>query len=101
MTSSEGQTRTSLSAVGAALAAVEAELCRHEQGTGRVSDPEQLRAVLRQLVEVRDQLLSGGLPAPENRLRGLGRAITDSWPLNNQTGAMVLAAEHAYLEATA
>lgn len=86
-----------LSVVNAALVAVDAELERHSKGAGRVGEPAQLQAMRHHLEVVRRQLLSGNLPPPENRLRGLGRTITDSWPLDSETGTLIMAAEDAYL----
>lgn len=86
-----------LSAANAALVSVDAEVERHAKGAGRAGEAAHMQAMRHHLELVRRQLLSGDPAPPENRLRGLGRTITDSWPLDNETGTLIMAAEDAYL----
>lgn len=64
-----------------------------------VSDPEDfpaIRIVRAELVDMRTHLDAHGGPERPPRRRGLGRLVTDSWPLKSDVGTAVIAAEMAY-----
>ncbi|MCF3119306.1 hypothetical protein IPZ68_06230 [Streptomyces arenae] len=63
-----------------ALSGIDEELERHAAGQGSVSDPKQLTALRAQLSRVAQQLSAPPLPPKEQRLRGIGRPVADSWP---------------------
>jgi transposase InsO family protein len=85
-------------AVVAAIAAVDNELARHAAGHGRAGNPTQLTQIRGQLHAILSQLENHQLPPPESRLRGLGRTISDSWPLSSEPGTLIMRAEQLYLE---
>jgi hypothetical protein len=80
-----------------ALAAVQDEIARHERGEGSVSDVQQLTKICLCLQEMGRLLAEGG--SAEAPRFGLGRMITDSWPLGSAVGDAVLRAEQGYLRA--
>lgn len=96
---SELAIRKALTATARALSGVDEELQRHGVGQGRVSNAKQLAAIREQLTLMETQLSSSQLPPKEQRVRGAGRAVADSWPFDSALGAMVLEAEQLYLKA--
>lgn len=88
-----------LAAIGQALSGVDEELERHAVGRGRLSSAEQLAWIRRQLEQMAQQLSAPELPPKEQRLRGAGQVVADSWPYGNPLGAPVLEAEQLYLRA--
>ncbi|WP_399926915.1 hypothetical protein [Streptomyces kanamyceticus] len=88
-----------LAATEQALSGIDEELERHAAGRGSVSNPGQLAHLREQLVHVVQQLSAPPLPPKEQRLRGVGRVVADSWPYDNPLGGMILEAEQLYLKA--
>jgi hypothetical protein len=86
-----------LSAVVAAIEAIDEELRAHEVGRGHVSNARQLAAFRSSLESMKHQIDSGAMPPRAERLTGMGRVIADSWPFNSELGALILEAEQRYL----
>lgn len=82
-----------------AIVLLEKEIELHSRGAGSVGVLAQLDACKEQLGEMLDQLESGHLPPPNQRLRGMGHMIADSWPTNSTLGDALLLAEQAYRSA--
>jgi hypothetical protein len=72
------------------------EIDRHKSGAGIVGVATQLVECQNQIEEMIVQLESGHLPPKNQRLRGMGHMIADSWPINSQLGDALLLAEQAY-----
>lgn len=85
--------------VNQALVGIDAELARHANGCGMVSNPQELEHIRSQLMAMRDRLEANALPPKIARNIGLGRVVTDSWPFDSELGTAVIVAEHAYIEA--
>ncbi|MFK0155286.1 hypothetical protein ACIQVK_24815 [Streptomyces sp. NPDC090493] len=96
---SEKTTQKALSLTRKALSGIDEELQLHTEGRGRVSSAQQLSSIRGQLEQVAVQLSSSALPPTPQRLRGIGRVITDSWPYDNPLGSLILEAERLYLKA--
>jgi hypothetical protein len=82
--------------IEAALSGVREEQSRHGKGSGTVSNPDQLEqfetALAGMLEDVRQRrFLSQRI--------GLGRIVTDSWPLDHELAERICAAEQAYVRA--
>jgi hypothetical protein len=88
-----------LAATERALSGIDEELERHAAGQGSVSSTGQLTQIRSQLTRIADQLASPELPPKEQRVRGMGRVIADSWPYDSPLGAVILKAEQLYLKA--
>lgn len=80
-----------------AILAVDEELAQHRQGAGTVSTPAQLAAIREELENWAREITSGAVTPRSARNSGLGRMITDSWPLSSKLGQVVLAAEESYV----
>ena len=86
------------SAVLDALAKIDRELeFRMESARTGPSVPQLLHCKSH-LQMVLHELETNQMPPKEKRNRGMGRMITDSWPLKNELSEAVLKAEHAYLK---
>ncbi|MFH8608422.1 hypothetical protein ACH4D5_13170 [Streptomyces sp. NPDC018029] len=96
---SESAVQKALAVSERALSGIDEELARHAAGRGSVSNPGQLAALRAQLLQVVQQLAAPPLPPKDQRLRGIGRVIADSWPYDNPLGGMILEAERLYLDA--
>lgn len=96
---SESARRKALAAAERALRGIEQELERHAAGRGTVGDPGQLDRLRGQLVLMARELAAPPLPPEEQRSRGIGRVVADSWPHYHPLGGMILAAEQLYCEA--
>jgi hypothetical protein len=96
---SESTAQKALAATRQALSGIDEELQRHTDGHGRVSSAQQLTSLREQLEQVAVQLSTSPLPPKPQRLRGIGRVITDSWPYDNPLGSLILEAEQLYLRA--
>ncbi|WP_129307505.1 hypothetical protein [Streptomyces sp. L2] len=81
------------------MSGIDEDLLRHTASHGRVSSTQQLAALREQLEQVAVQLSSSPLPPKPQRLRGIGRVITDSWPYDNPLASLILEAEQLYLKA--
>jgi hypothetical protein len=88
-----------LAATEGALSGVDEELERQAAGQGSVSGTRQLTQIRSQLIRMADQLSSPELPPKEQRVRGAGRVIADSWSYGSPLGAAILEAEQLYLKA--
>ena len=86
-----------LGLIRAAHRAVSDELVRAATGTGSVGTTAQLTSVKQKLEEMERAIASGDLPPKPLRDRGMGRMVSDSWPLGSSLGEMVLLAEFAYV----
>ena len=86
-----------IEAIRVARAAVELELERHRVGDGRVGTIAQLVTIERQLREWESEASAGVIQPRETRDQGMGRMITDEWPLGSSLGKLVLIAEQSYL----
>ncbi|GAA2514772.1 hypothetical protein [Pilimelia columellifera] len=86
-------------AAASALAALEIELERTRVGKGAVSTEQELALIYRHLRSMADCLDTGNLPDSGNRPRGIGRVVTDSWPIESTLGELLIAAEKAYFNA--
>jgi hypothetical protein len=82
-----------------AIILLEEEVVLHNRGAGSVGVLAQLDACKEELCEMLAQLESGCLPPPNQRLRGMGHMIADSWPINSTLGDALLLAEQAYRSA--
>lgn len=87
-----------LAFIANALNAVEAEQEKHNAGRGSVSNGQQLELIRSKLLTMSTQISSGDVPPKEERIRGIGRMVTDSWPLNNELGEVLIEAEQRYLK---
>ncbi|MFI1680611.1 hypothetical protein [Streptomyces sp. NPDC020607] len=96
---SEPTTRKALATTERALSEIDQELERHAAGRGQVSTPGQLTSLRRQLAQMAAQLSTPQLPAKDQRVRGIGRVVADSWPYDNPLGGTILEAERLYLKA--
>ncbi|SEL33357.1 hypothetical protein [Streptacidiphilus jiangxiensis] len=93
------KTHVALEAVEIALAAIEDEITAHAPRPGAAPvNLQQLRTFRSNLQTLRDQLMSGRVPPRGQRLTGMGRMITDSWPFDSQLGQTLLNAEQHYLD---
>lgn len=72
---------------------------KYRQGLPVVGAPTQLQSSRGQLEQMLEQLESGALPPPGERLGGMGHMIGDSWPLNDPLGIALSEAEQAYRNA--
>ncbi|MGW2707330.1 hypothetical protein [Streptomyces sp. NPDC001340] len=90
--------QSALDAVEAALAAIGAEISEHVAGRGTVGSQQQLKTLRANLEAMRDQIMSGTMPPPGQRLASMGRPITDSWPFDSRLGGALLKAEQLYLK---
>jgi hypothetical protein len=90
--------QSALDAVDGALAAVGDEISEHVAGRGTVGSLRQLKTFRASLVAMKDQIMSGTVPPPGQRLASMGRPITDSWPFDSQLGGAILKAEQRYLK---
>ncbi|MGP3975916.1 hypothetical protein ACTWQF_18300 [Streptomyces sp. 8N114] len=91
------KTQRALKAVEAALAAIEEELSEHAAGRGTVGNPKQLKTFRANLEILQGQVMLGTLPPRGQRLSGMARVITDSWPSDSSLGEALLTAEQRYL----
>lgn len=82
--------------VSKAKSALNEELERYRAGESTVGPLNQLTKVEATLGAIELAVQSGILPPPRDRISGVGRIITDSWPNDSELGNMVLAAEQAY-----
>jgi hypothetical protein len=90
------QTEKVLHLVRTAQSALNEEVARCRAGAPTVGPLNQLTKVQTTLGNIALVVQSGVLPAPRDRLSGVGRMITDSWPNDSELGNMVLEAEQAY-----
>jgi hypothetical protein len=90
------KTDKALQSIRTAKEAVAQELERHRVGTGTVSTPAQLLAIRDQLDVWQSEVERGSLTPRNQRNRGMGRMITDSWPLGSLLGQALLTAEESY-----
>ncbi|MEV0639654.1 hypothetical protein AB0I77_32910 [Streptomyces sp. NPDC050619] len=96
---SESTAQKARAVIERALSGIDEELERHAAGQGRMSSPGQLASIREQLTQMAQQLSAPHLPPKEQRLRGVGRVIADSWPYDNALGGLILEAEQLYLRA--
>ncbi|GAA2786520.1 hypothetical protein [Crossiella cryophila] len=92
-----GHPESAVTAVRAALTAVEAELDRWRSGRGTVGSESQLDGFQRMLRQMLTHL-EANRPTG-NHYPGMGRVVTDSWPFNTELGELVVTAERAFREA--
>jgi hypothetical protein len=92
------KTEHTLELIRTAHRAVSDELARSATGTGVVGTPVQLTSVKQKLEEMERAITSDALPPRPLRHRGMGRMVSDSWPLGSSLGEMVLSAESAYVQ---
>ncbi len=86
-----------LHAIRVAKSAVDQELERHRVGSGTVSSPQQLASINEQLDAWEREVVNGAIKPRQDRDRGMGHMISDSWPLSSPLGELVLKAEEAYV----
>lgn len=96
---SEKAVEKALAVTRRALPEIDEELTRHAAGDGRVSSTGQLASIREQLARMEAQLSSPPLPPKQQRLRGAGHVIADSWPYDSPLGSVILDAERLYLRA--
>ena len=82
-----------------ALSGIDAELERHATCHGRMSSTAQLTFIRGQLAQMAEQLSSPPLPPRQQRLRGVGRVIAESWPFDSPLASEIMEAERLYLQA--
>lgn len=58
---------------------------------------ETLESFRNELEKIFAEIQSGILPPRNQRKRGMGRVIVDSWPINSPLGCKIISAEHSYL----
>lgn len=90
------QTEKVLHLVRTAQSALNEELARCRAGASTVGPLNQLTKVQATLGAIESVVQSGILPPPCDRISGVGRMITDSWPNDSELGNMILEAEQAY-----
>lgn len=76
-----------------ALTGVREELAKHQNGSGSVSNPEQLKRFEMQLAGMLEDLHQGSFNAER---AGLGYAVADSWPLGHELTNRICAAAQVY-----
>lgn len=81
--------------VQSALEGVNAALL---QGIGDEYMRNNLKRFKTILEEMLSAMVSGKLPPPETRNRGMGRVIVDSWPSDSRLGELIIKAEDSYQE---
>ena len=79
-----------------ALTAIQEEINLQNTGRESVSNLRQLSAFQQELKQMVNELETGELSPPNQRSRGIGRVITDSWPFGNVLGDLIIRAETAY-----
>ncbi|MBI4661065.1 MAG: hypothetical protein HY735_19715 [Verrucomicrobia bacterium] len=82
-----------------ALALINQEMERQDHGSGAVGTVSQLLTCKQQLQAMIAELESGSLPPKDERLRGMGHMIADSWPTDSTLADALLLAEQAYRSA--
>lgn len=65
--------------------------------TGKEANYPGLDVVLERLVEIGRELALPELPPQSQREKGIGRIVTDSWPLSSDAGVAAIEAEQAYV----
>lgn len=84
--------------IHSALGLVDEELTLHRSGAGRVSNEAQLQLIKEKLFAMLIQVESGNLPLKQERIRGIGRMVADSWPFDSELGSVLLDVEQSYLQ---
>jgi len=82
--------------VESALMSVRKELRAHPRDTSQVTSTDQLYRVEQAMLEMLDDLREGRFACDPS---GLGRMVTDSWPLNHELTKQVCEAVEAYADA--
>ena len=91
------KTEHALRLIREAKEAVSQELARNAAGAGTIGTSNQLVAVRQKLEAMEHSICDGALPPKSSRDRGMGRMVSDSWPLGSALGEMVLSAEEVYV----
>jgi hypothetical protein len=77
---------------------IEAEIQKQQRCQSSILRGGQGTLILNQVQVMEQQIESSALPPPEQRVRGIGSMVVDSWPTDSQLGAQILAVEQAYLK---
>ena len=85
-----------ISLVRQSLKELQLEIERHANSAAIVGDISQLRSFKVYLEGIREQMESNCVPDKDQRRFGMGKAITDSWPLDSKLGNLLCSAEEAY-----
>lgn len=84
--------------IRSALRLIDEELALHRSGAGRVSSETQLRLIKDKLLSMQTQVESDNLPSRQERIRGIGRMVADSWPFDSELGSVLIDVEQSYLK---
>lgn len=85
---------TTLRLIDESVAGLTTELAKEGE---LVADRRTLEAFQRELQGMKTEIRDNQLPPVQQRRRGMGRVITDGWPLTSPLGAKILSAEQSYL----
>jgi len=80
--------------IEAALEDIADELAKEQD---LVADRRTLVAFQRELQAMESEIKANQMPPSQQRRRGMGRVIADSWPLSSALGLKVTSAEQRYL----
>jgi len=98
MSQASAQTSKLLEKLKAIRDQVEAEVQKQRQGQPSIVRGGQGAVILDQVRVMEQQIESSVLPPAEQRVRGMGNIVVDSWPMDSELGALILAAEQTYLK---
>ena len=76
---------------------LEVELQKQKKGHLTVIRGNQGETILNQIRIMQQQIESSMIPSIEQRVRGMGKIVIDSWPMDSKLGSLILAAEQTYL----
>jgi hypothetical protein len=90
-------TEKTLQRIREAQRAVAEELSLRLAGRQTTGTLDELTVIQKTLAEMEIRVTTSTVPSKVLRGRGMGRMISDSWPLASPLGTLVLEAEEAYV----